>query len=112
MKNSYMMIADNVRKLRKQKGYTQERLAEEVNISVSHLNRFENGQRLLSLNTYIDILQALDAMTMLIACPKNIEDAEDLLQDFIVLIDDCSKQEAQLLLTTMDNIKKSIKVVS
>lgn len=112
MRSSYRLIADNIRKLRKTKGYTQERLAEKVDISVSHLNRFENGQRQLSMNTYIDILHVLDATTMLVTCPNDIEDAEELLQDFAILIKDCSKQEAKLLLKTMDGIKRSIKEVS
>ena len=36
MKDCFQFIAKNIRKLRKIKGFTQERLAEEADISVTH----------------------------------------------------------------------------
>ena len=112
MKDCFQFIAKNIRKLRKIKGFTQERLAEEADISVTHLNRFENGKSQLSMTAYLDILQALGATTMLITYPKNLEDAEEIFQDFALLINDCSKKEAQFLLKTMGNIKNNLKEVS
>ena len=112
MKDCYQLIVENIRKLRKAKGLTQERLAEKVGISATHLNKFENGQRQLSMTTYLNILQELSAATLLITCPANIEHMEEIFQEFAVLINDCSGKEIQFLLKTMGNIKNNIKEVS
>lgn len=112
MKDYHKLVANNIRKLREIKGYTQEKLAEEVDISVSHLSKAETGQRQLSMNTYINILQELDATFMLITYLKGIEGAEEFMQEFITLINDCSKDEMQFLLKTMISIKQNLKIVS
>jgi len=59
MKDCFQFIAKNIRKLRKLrkiKGFTQERLAEEADISVTHLNKFENGKSQLSMTAYLVLL--------------------------------------------------------
>ena len=38
-------------------GFTQEKLAEQLNTSDSHLRKIENGQRSASIDLYIDIAQ-------------------------------------------------------
>jgi len=42
------------------KGYSQENLAELANISVTTISRFEQGDQLISLPTFIKIVDALD----------------------------------------------------
>lgn len=54
-------IGRRIQRLRRAKGLTQERLAEELNISVVHLAKIENGKRGCSLDILVDIAVFFDA---------------------------------------------------
>jgi len=54
-------LANNIKEQRNEvKGYSQEKLAELANISVTTISRFEQGDQLISLPTFIKIVDALD----------------------------------------------------
>jgi len=53
-------IGRRIQRLRRAKGLTQERLAEELNISVVHLAKIENGKRGCSLDILVDIAASFD----------------------------------------------------
>ena len=61
-KQAYRMIGLNIAYYRKLKGMTQMRLAEEVNISRTHMSNIEapNMPTSISLDTLLDIADALD----------------------------------------------------
>ena len=48
-----------LRRARRERGFTQERLAEELNISTDHLGKLELGRRGVSIELLIDISNAL-----------------------------------------------------
>lgn len=48
-----------LRRARRERGFTQERLAEELNISTDHLGKLELGRRGVSIDLLIDISNAL-----------------------------------------------------
>jgi len=52
-------IGKNIRKGRKKSGYSQERLAELVTISRTHMGHIEQGRRSPSLKTLVKIAKAL-----------------------------------------------------
>src|SRR5690554_7639078 len=56
----YKRIGAHVAKLRRQLGWTQERLAEEVGIDASYLARVESGTRRATLQIFRGIADALD----------------------------------------------------
>ncbi len=62
-----MLFAKNLRKVREQKGFTQEGFANFVGFSRSYYTEIETGKRNISLKNFIRILQALriDANTLL-----------------------------------------------
>lgn len=53
-------IAEIIRKLREAKGMTQEKFAEMIGISVSHLSKVESGNRIIGMRSFINILQKLE----------------------------------------------------
>lgn len=55
MYNEIENIGCRIRHLRKGKRITQERLAEELNVSLDHLAKVETGKRRCSLEVLIDI---------------------------------------------------------
>lgn len=60
VKNSVANIAEKIKKLRIEKGFSQEELAEQVSISVSTIKFIEQNQRSPSLPMLFKILYILD----------------------------------------------------
>lgn len=54
------MIGTRIQKIRKSKGMTQDRLAEDVNISPKYLSSIERGRENPTLNTIIQLSDSLD----------------------------------------------------
>lgn len=57
---NYSSIGKCIRKNRDRLGMTQETLAEKINVSIPHISRMENGSAKPSLQTLVDICNALN----------------------------------------------------
>ena len=67
----YYKIGQKIRKYRKAYGLSQEQLAEQIGISVTHMSHIETGNTKLSLPVFVDIARVLEVQT------------DDLLYDFL-----------------------------
>ncbi len=65
MKNhfDYAALGMRIRKIRKQQHMTQEKLAEECNLSTAHIGHIERGTRALSIESLITISEVLSVST-------------------------------------------------
>ena len=65
MKNQfdYLALGQRIRKIRKEKGMTQEQLAEACNLSTAHIGHIERGTRALSIESLIIISNTLSVST-------------------------------------------------
>lgn len=61
-------IGENIRKRRQQKKLRQEDLAELCNLSTNYIGMIERGEKLPSLETFIDILNVLEVSADEILC--------------------------------------------
>ena len=59
--NSYMVVGNALRRLRKEKGFTLEETAERADISVSYLSHIERATRKAPLTTLESLAQILGA---------------------------------------------------
>lgn len=59
-KNYDLKIRNRIRKFRKLKGLSQEKLAELVDSSREHINRMESGKDNISLSYFIKLAKAFD----------------------------------------------------
>ncbi|MEK7577997.1 MAG: helix-turn-helix transcriptional regulator [Patescibacteria group bacterium] len=57
--NNDITLGRRIRRFRKRSGLTQEKLAEKVNVSVTHVGLVETGKRRLSLKTLQKIASTL-----------------------------------------------------
>ncbi len=57
----YGRMGMRIRQLRKAKGWSQGELAEKCGISMSFLGHIERGSRIMSMETFVNICEALDA---------------------------------------------------
>lgn len=53
-------IGENIRKLREERQLSREILAEQTGISVSHLEKIENGLRNPGMKTYVKLMEILE----------------------------------------------------
>lgn len=56
----YLQLGRNIFKIRKEKGFSQNQLAEKLEISREHLAKIETAKRCISLGLLIDISDVLN----------------------------------------------------
>lgn len=106
---NYYTIGQNIRKLRKAHGLSQEELAEKINISTTHMSHIETGNTKLSLPVLVDIAKALNSSVDLL-----IDDPENKNSDAIILsiynsLSDCNNQELEVIYDVVLATKMSLK---
>ena len=87
---NYIKIGENIRKYRKLNGFSQEQLAEKINISVTHMSHIENGSTKLSLPVLVD-------------CEDDI-----FLKEISLILKDCTTNEAKFLIDVIKHTKYSM----
>ncbi|MNW47178.1 HTH-type transcriptional regulator PuuR [compost metagenome] len=110
------MVGEQVRRIRKSRGMTQERLADLSGLSFSYISDVERGTRNISLESLGRIIEALGTKpAQLFAEPASSEthsDTEDKLATLTLLLSDRSADEvdfiikvAQEFMNTLDRKK-------
>ncbi|MDR0526193.1 MAG: helix-turn-helix transcriptional regulator [Spirochaetaceae bacterium] len=70
------VLAGNIRKYRKNFGYSQEKLAEKAGLSAQTLNDIEGCRRWVSARTITKLAKALHIAEYQLLVPENIEESE------------------------------------
>lgn len=70
-------IAQRVRSLRKAAGKTQESLADQAGVSPEHLSKIETARRLPSVETLLDLAEALGVEPAVILGRKTVDGVSD-----------------------------------
>ena len=55
-----LTMGDRIKEARKKKGFTQEQLAERLDVSVEFVGQIERGLKLPSMNLFIKLIEALN----------------------------------------------------
>lgn len=108
----FIIIGENIRRLRKSKNYTQEYLAEKLDISSNHVYRIENAEAHISMPLLLKIKQLfeVDANELLeehdneekeILFKKNPLHSLKSMTDIQTLLAGCTEQEQELLLCNL-----------
>ena len=66
----YPSIGKKIREYRKERGLTQDELAEKVNLSPNHMGAIESAEKTLTLATLINIANALDVTADMLLCDE------------------------------------------
>ncbi|MBO5220871.1 MAG: helix-turn-helix transcriptional regulator [Clostridia bacterium] len=107
MNLDYVVIGKRIRELRKEKGWTQERLAERAGIEPSNLSHIERAATKLSLPTLVGIANALEVSLDEIVYSNLVKSAHISAGRINELLEDCSPEE----LLGLAEILKSAKAV-
>ena len=103
MNIDYYLIGQRIKEARKNKGYTQERLAEEIDVAVAYVRRLEKGNP-INLKRLTQISQTLDVSMEYLLCGTVPKEDNYLSKDFQEILRKCSPEKLKLIY----NIAKTI----
>lgn len=99
--NLYKMIANNIRRERERLHITQAELAGRADLSVDTVKSIEQGRRLMSLDTYLGIVQALETSPYAL---MNRGHTEQYIERFSFMVDHRSKNEIEFILHMVEQL--------
>jgi len=115
-KGIFMIIGDNIRKIRKEKGLTQKEVAAKLNTYPTNINRIENNKYTPSVTVLMKIAELFEVSIDYLVTGKEdklddikIED-KNLIERF-KMIDSLDESEREALITIIDSMltKKKFK---
>lgn len=105
----YKRIGERIREVRQDKKMTQAQLANEANISLSHMSDIENGKKQMQLGTFIKITEVLQVSADAIL-RSNVPEVNLLYQqEFSQILADCSPSEIDAVCRIVQEIKNSFR---
>lgn len=103
----YYQIGQQIRKIRRAKGLSQEELAEKINISTTHMSHIETGSTKLSLPVLVDIAKELQVRTDAIIYAYG--DADDEAQAEVAhMMRGCTEREARIIADVVKAVKQAM----
>ncbi len=105
----YEGIGRRIRTARKAKGYTQEYVANRVDISYSYMSLIENGSSKLALPTLINIAKALDTTVDSLLYDEPVTVDTDFIDNVKIICSSCSEKEKAFMLAMLKNLKENLK---
>lgn len=102
----YYAIGQRIRKIRKAQGFSQETLAEQAGISVTHMSHIETGNTKLSLPVLVDLAEILDVRTDELLYDGVFAGRSSTIDEIIQILDTCTAQQLRII----KNIIKTTKI--
>ncbi len=104
----YYQIGQRIRKYRKACGLSQEQLAEQIGISVTHMSHIETGNTKLSLQVFADIANALEVQADILLFDEPSSHNTSF-NEFINILDNCSEAQIRIITDVAKSVKTALK---
>lgn len=109
MELDYKAIGNRIRRLRKEKGLTQQLLAEQSHQEPSNISHIERGATKLSLPTIVNIANALNVTVDDLLCDSLVAARTSFEHTANDLLADCSHRELRIITETMRALKNNLR---
>lgn len=110
MELDYRAIGVRVKEKRLSMGWTQEGLAAAVGISVPHMSNVERGKTKVSLQTLVDIANALEATLDELVC-DNLTKSKVIFDEKIAYeLSRCNEKDVKIVYDVVKALTKSLRV--
>ncbi len=106
---NYYEIGRRVRKYRKALGLSQEDLAEQVDISLTHMSHIETGNTKLSLPVLAALAKALGVHTDDLLFDRRAEAGLAYCEEVLQVLSDCSASQLAVILDTVKAFKVAVR---
>ena len=97
MELDFTAVGKRIKKARQKKGYSQEKLAEMVDLSQQHIGNIEVGNNKFSISVLLDICNCLDTTPDALLFDNLSYDITSFDQDFKELLNDATPKERAIL---------------
>lgn len=104
----YYAIGQRIRKIRKAQNISQERLAEVIGISVTHMSHIETGNTKLSLQVLVDLAAALEVSTDDLLFEKSIAERNAAVEEIVQMLESCTTQQIKVIKDVVKATKISL----
>ena len=104
----YYAIGQRIRKIRKARGLSQEKLAEKVGISTTHMSHIETANTKMSLPTFAEIASVLEVRTDELLYDNSPQDRSASIAYITELLDDCTLQQVRIIEDIIKATKESL----
>ncbi len=102
-------IGEQIRKMRKAKGLTQDQLAEKSGVGVTHISHIETGKSVPSLEMIIKLVNAFECSADELLCVE-VKKAVELRNNWLTeLVEDCSSLEIKMIANIILALKNSMR---
>ena len=105
----YFAVGQKIRKYRKEKGLSQEELAEKVGISTTHMSHIETANTKLSLPVLVDIARVLNVGTDDLLFDSPVGDSDHTVLRLAAIMDTCTDREKRILADVVQAAADSMK---
>lgn len=105
---NYYEIGQRIRKFRKARGFSQEELAEKVEISVTHMSHIETGNTKLSLSVFVALSRALEVRADELLSDDNPGVRNTSIEAIIHTLETCSTQQIRIIEDILPAIKTAL----
>lgn len=105
MELDYQGIGKRVRQYRKEAGLSQEKLAEMIDISITHMSHIETANTKLSLPVLAALSKALEVSADELIFGVSYAANENAIGRFSYAVRECDEKEAENLVKVMEYIK-------
>ena len=109
MELDYKAIGKRIKIARIKADLTQERLAERINISPTHLSNIETGTTRVSLSTMVSIANALSVTSDDLLCDSIVMAKAQFEKDIALLLEDCDEYEIRIVKDMIASLKESLR---
>ncbi len=109
MELDYKALGKRICKARERTNMTQDRLAEKVNLSPSHISHIESGKTKVSLPSLVNIANVLGTTVDSLLHDNVVVTKEAFDKEFRDLVDDCDAREREIIYTAARNVKEVLK---
>lgn len=104
----YFKIGQQIRKIRRAHGLSQEELAEKVNISIPHMSHIETGNTKLSLPVFVDIANALEVRTDDLLDNPTESTISSSLDEIAAVLERCNARESKVIADVVKATKRAM----
>ncbi len=109
MELDYQAIGVRIRRLRKERGLTQQTLAEMSGQEPSNISHIERGATKLSLPTLVSVANALDVTVDQILCDSLTASKTVFETEAAHILSDCSHMELKIITETIRTLKENLR---
>ena len=107
MSPDYDVIGRRIKQCRLNRNMTQEKLADEINISIAFLSRVERGNSHLNLRRLTQIAEVLKVSPGYLLTGSNTTSKDYLKEDFKAILDRCSPEQQKLIYEISELVSKT-----